>query len=129
LIPVALDQRDEPLGANLRGGDLRFHVADDEVGDADVVTQQLPYSVVADAAVVHLDGFELEAFGIGVDGVDNAAAARAQRADIETVSGRRGERYQPPVVKKPAPLRPYDLGLRLRTDDAAADEMSFCSRA
>jgi hypothetical protein len=71
----------------------------------------------------------LEAFGIGVDGVDNAAAARAQRADIETVSGRRGERYQPPVVKKPAPLRPYDLGLRLRTDDAAADEMSFCSRA
>ena len=52
LIPVALNQCDEPLGANPRGGDLRFHVADDEVGDADIVTQQLPYSVVADAAVV-----------------------------------------------------------------------------
>jgi hypothetical protein len=48
----------------------------------------------------------LEAFGIGVDGVDNTAAARAQRADIEMVSGRRGEPYQPPVVKKTGTAKP-----------------------
>jgi hypothetical protein len=46
-LDIALDQSAEPLGADARRCDLRFHVADKKVGNADVVAQQLPYGVVA----------------------------------------------------------------------------------
>ena len=35
--------------------------------------------------------FELQAFGIGVDGVDDAGAAGGRRADIEVMRGRHRE--------------------------------------
>jgi len=42
------------------------------------------------AAVVHLDGFELQTFGVRIDGVHDAATAWNQRTYIEMV--RRGHR-------------------------------------
>ena len=39
LISIALDQSAEPLGADPCRGDLRLHIADDKVGDANVVPQ------------------------------------------------------------------------------------------
>ena len=43
---VALDQLDHALGADARGGDLGLHVADHEVGGADVVAHDLPHHLV-----------------------------------------------------------------------------------
>ena len=44
-----LDQLEKALGADLGGLDLRLHVADHEVGRADVVAQDLPDRVVRPA--------------------------------------------------------------------------------
>jgi hypothetical protein len=59
----------------------------------------VPDRVVAAAGVVHLDGLELQPFGEAVDGIDDAAASRRQRADVEMVRGRDGEPDQRAVVK------------------------------
>ena len=82
------DQRDEAVRPDGRGLDLRLHVADHEIGRADVVAQQLPHRVVAPTLIEDLDRLELQAFRVGVDRIDDAAAARRQRADVEMVRGR-----------------------------------------
>jgi hypothetical protein len=74
--PVALDQLGHALGADAGGRHLGIHVADHEVGRADVVAHDLPDHVVLHAAVVDLDRLELQALGIGVDRLDDAARAR-----------------------------------------------------
>ena len=86
---VFFDQREIAAGADLGGLDLRLHVADDEVGRADVVAQHMPDRVVAPALVEHFDRLELQAFGERIDGVDDAATARRQRADIQMMGGGR----------------------------------------
>ena len=85
----ALDQLHEARGADLAGCDLRFHVADHEVGRADVVAQHSPQGLVLDAFVVGLERQELKPFGVGILRIDDTAATGAQRPDIEMV--RRGE--------------------------------------
>ena len=86
--PIALDQLGHALGADAGGGDLGIHVADHEVRRADVVAHDLPDHVVLHAAVVDLDRLELQALGVGIDRLDDAARARRQRADVEVM--RRG---------------------------------------
>ena len=72
---VALDQLGHALGADAGGRHLRIHVADHEVRGADIVAHDLPDHVVFHAAVVDLDGLELQALGVGVDRLDDAARA------------------------------------------------------
>jgi hypothetical protein len=71
--PVALDQFEEPVGADARRGDLRLHVADHEVGGADIVAHHLPERRVEHALVVDFERLELQALGIGIDRLDDAA--------------------------------------------------------
>ncbi len=94
---IALDQLDQPLGADARGGDLGIHVADHEVRGADIVAHDLPDHVVLHAAVVDLDRLELQALGIGVDRLDDAAGAGRQRADVEMMRGGGGKGDQAAV--------------------------------
>ena len=89
-----LDQRQIALRADGRGLNLRLHVANDEIRRADVVAQQMPDRIVAATLVVDLDGLELQAFGVGIDRVDDAAAAGRKRADVEVVRSRRRESDQ-----------------------------------
>ena len=84
---VAPHQIEIALRADLRRRDLRIHVADHEVGDADIVAHDLPDRFVAPPLLHHLDGLELQTFRVRVDRVDNAAASRRVRADIEMVRG------------------------------------------
>ena len=99
LEPILPHQREKPFGADLRGLDLRLHVADDEVGGANIVAQHVPDGVVGPPLLENLDRLELEPFGIGVDGVDDAGAAGRQRADIEMMRGRYGKADQFAVEK------------------------------
>ena len=62
----------------------------------------LPDRVVAHAAVVDLDRLELQALGIGVDRLDDAARARRQRADIEMMRGGGGESRPARPARTPA---------------------------
>ena len=71
-----LEQLDVALRADVAGGDLGLHVADDHVAGADVVPHQPPDDVVLDPPVVDLEGLELEPLRVGVHGVDDAARAR-----------------------------------------------------
>ena len=77
LEPVLPDEREESLGADLRGLDLRLHVADDEIGRADIVAQELPDRPVRPPFLDDLDRLELQAFRVGVDSADDAGAARS----------------------------------------------------
>ncbi len=88
--PSRSHQGREALGAEPPGRDLRLHVADHEVGRADVVAQDGPHRVHAPARLVDLDGLELQALGVRVDGVDDAAGAGVEGADVEVVGGRDG---------------------------------------
>ena len=74
----------------LRSGDLSVHAADDQIGDADVVAHHVPDRIVAPTLVDDLDRLELQSLGIGVDRIDDAAAPRSMRANVEMV--RRGDR-------------------------------------
>ncbi len=82
---IAFDQLGHALGADAGGRHLGVHVADHEIGGADIVAHDLPDHVVFDAAVVDLDRLELQALGIGVDRLDDAAGAGRQSADVEMV--------------------------------------------
>ena len=75
LEPILPHQREKPFGADLRGLDLRLHVAHDEVGRSDVVAQELPDRSVRAPFLDDLDRLELQAFRVGVDGADDACAA------------------------------------------------------
>jgi hypothetical protein len=59
----------------------------------------VPYRVVGPALVDDLDRLELEALRVGIDGIDDAAASRRQRADIQVVGGRHGEADEPLVLE------------------------------
>ena len=85
---VAFDQGEIPFRADAAGRDLCLHVANDKARNTNIVAQDLPDLFVLAPFFVNLDRLELQALGIGVDGVDNANAARAQRADVEVVCGR-----------------------------------------
>ena len=89
--PVALDQAEKGLGTDSGRRDLRRHVAKHQVGCADIVGQHRPQRRVLDPLVVDLEALELNALGIGVDGVDDAGAARRVGADIDVMGGGRGE--------------------------------------
>ena len=95
---VALDQREVALGADPAGGDLRLHVAHHHVGRADVVAHHVPERLVDGAPVVGLESLELEPLGVGVHRIDDAAAAGAERADIEVVCGGDGVAHQRALV-------------------------------
>ena len=85
--PVPLDQREVALGTDAAGCHLRFHVADHHVRRTDVVAHHMPERFVGDAPVVGLERLELEALGIRVHRIDDAAATGAERADIEMMRG------------------------------------------
>ncbi len=87
---IALHQIEEALRADLGRGNLRIHIADDQIGDADIIAHHVPHGVVAHAAIDDLDRLELQALGIAIDRVDHAAATRGVRANIEMVG--RGDR-------------------------------------
>ena len=97
--PVALDEREVALGTDPAGRDLRLHVADHHVRRADVVAHHVPERLVRNAPVVGLERLELEALGIGVHRIDDAAAARAERADIEMMRGGDGVADQRAVAE------------------------------
>ena len=92
--PIAAQEIEKALRPDLGRGDLSLHVADHEIGNADVVAHHVPDHVVALALVDDLERFELQALGVGVDSVDDAAAARRMRADIEVMRRRHGEADQ-----------------------------------
>ena len=87
------------LRADARRRHLRVHVAEHQIGQADVGAQHVPNLDVALARFVDLDGLELQAFGVTVDGVDDAAAARRMRTDVEVVRGGRGKTQQFPLME------------------------------
>ena len=58
---VAAHEIEVALRADLRGGDLRIHVADHQIRDADVVAHDVPDRIVAPALVDDLDRLELQA--------------------------------------------------------------------
>ena len=89
--PITLDQLDEAVGADAGGGDLGLHVANHQVRGADIVAQHLPQRLVQAAAVVDLERLELQSLGVGIHGVDNAATARTQGADIQMMGGGHGK--------------------------------------
>ena len=70
---VAFDQLDHAFCADSRCRDLGIHVAAHEIRGADVVAHDLPDGIVAHAAIADLDRLELQALGIGVDRLDDAA--------------------------------------------------------
>ena len=92
--PVQLDQFDIALGPNPRRGDLCVHVAEHQIGEPDVGPQHVPDLLVSLAGFVDLDGLETQAFGVAIDGIDDAAAAGRVRADVEVVSRRDGKAGQ-----------------------------------
>ena len=92
--PVALDQREVALGADSARRNLRLHVAHHHVRRADVVAHHVPERLVLDALVVGLERLELQALGVGVHGIDDAAASGAERADVEVMRGGDGVAHQ-----------------------------------
>jgi hypothetical protein len=96
---VALDQVEQPPRADVAGGDLRVHVADDEIRDADVVGDHPPQRLVALALVVDLERAESQPLGIRVRADHDADAARLARADVEVVRRRHREANQRAVVE------------------------------
>ena len=125
--PVAFVQRDEALRPDPRGGDLGLHVAHHEIGGPDVAAQQVPDRLDLACGLVHLDGLELEPLGVGVDGVDDAAAPGGERADVEVVRGGDREADEPAVVERGhdegdigAMARP-GVGVVVHDDVAGAD--------
>ena len=52
-------ERDKSFCPDTAGGDLGFHVTHYQVGDADVVPDQLPHGAVTDTPVFHFYGLEL----------------------------------------------------------------------
>ena len=96
---VAAHEVEEALRADLRRGDLSIHVADNQVRDADVIAHHVPDRIVAPALVDDLDRLELQPFGVGVDRIDDAAASRRMRADVEMVRGGDREADQLAAVK------------------------------
>ena len=99
LDPEPLDELEEAIGADPARGNLRLHVADDELGSTDVVPQQAPDPLVTPALLLDLDRVELQAFGVRVGRVDDAAGAGRERAEIEVVRGRGRERHQLAAVE------------------------------
>ena len=62
----------------LGGRDLRLHVADDELGRRMLSRSDAPRPLsLRWPLLLDLDRVELQALGVGVGGVDDAAAARA----------------------------------------------------
>jgi hypothetical protein len=96
---VLVEKRGVALRADTGGGDLGLHVADDEVGDADIAAQDLPDRFHLAAVLVDAHRLELEPFCVGVDRVDDAAASRRQRADVEMVRRRHRKAGELLVVK------------------------------
>ena len=84
---VVLDELQEPLGADPRGGDLGLHVAHHERRGAHVVAQDPPHPLVAAPVLLDLDRVELQPLGVGVAGIDDAARAGRERAEVQVVGG------------------------------------------
>ena len=96
---VAINQAEKGLGADPGGGDLRLHVAQHQVGRADIVGQHRPERRVLDSLVVDLEALELDALRIGVDRIDDAGAARRVGADIDVMGRGPGESHQHALVE------------------------------
>lgn len=88
---MLVDQLQEGIGADPARGDLRLHVADDEIRRANVVAHHCPEGVVALAALHHLEASELESLRVGIDRVDDAGASWGVGADVDVVSGAHAE--------------------------------------
>ena len=99
LFAIAVDQGHQAFGANAGCGDLGLHIAYHQVRDADVVTQDMPDRDYLFSAVIDLDGLELQALGIGVDGIHDAATARRQGADIQMMGRGGGKGDQRAIIK------------------------------
>ena len=97
---MQLDQFDIALGPNPRRGDLCVHVAEHQIGEPDIGPQHVPYLLVSLAGFVDLDGLETQAFGVAIDGIDDAAAAGRVRADVEVVSRRDRKAGQLPAMER-----------------------------
>src|SRR5262249_51313142 len=125
---VLAHQRLDALRPDTRRGDLRLHIANDQVGDADIVAQKLPYRLDLVAAVVDLDGLELQPFSIGVERVDDATAARTEGADVQMVRCGAGESNELAVVEQR-----YDEGdirtvARTRVGIVVHNDVARCER-
>ena len=57
--PVALDEFDIAFGPDTAGRNLGFHIAHHQIGDADIIAQQLPHRRVPVSLLIHLDRLEL----------------------------------------------------------------------
>ena len=80
------------LGPEPRGGDLRLEVADDELRAARVLSAMIRQAALDRAALLlDLDRVEQQPLGEGVRRVDDAAAPRGERAEVEVVGRRRRE--------------------------------------
>ena len=97
---MQLDQFDIALGSNPRRGDLCVHVAEHQIGKPDIGPQHVPHLLVSLAGFVDLDGLETQAFGVAIDGIDDAAAAGRVRADVEVVSRRDRKAGQLPAMER-----------------------------
>ena len=94
------------LRADPGRGDLGLHVADDQVGDADVVAQHVPDRLVRRPAIDDLDRLELQPLGVGVDRVDDAAASGV---------GAPMSRWCAVVTEKPTRSLPSNTGTNATT--------------
>ena len=127
---IAFYQLDHSLRADAGGRHLGIHVADHEVGGADIVAHDLPYGVVPDAAIVDLDRLELQALGIGVDRLDDAAGAGRQRADVEMVRRGRGKGDQAALHEDRhdegyvGPVARTGIGIVVHDDVARSDDFA-----
>ncbi len=68
------DQLEIAIGPDLCRLDLGLHVADHEMRCAQIGFQDVPDRIDAAALIIDFDRLELQPLGVGVDGIDNAAA-------------------------------------------------------
>ena len=89
---MPVDELEEPVGSRAHCGDHCFDVGGVGIRGSDAVAQDRPDRVVTPAALVQLDAVVERALGEHVDQVD--VQPRSRRADVDQVSGCRGEADQ-----------------------------------
>ena len=90
---VALDELDEALGADAAAATWAS-MSPTTRSAARMLSRMMRQTIVPTPLVLDLDGVEQQALGVRVGRVDDAAAARRQRAEVEVVRGGDGEADQ-----------------------------------
>ena len=97
---MELDQFSITLRPNPRRGNLRVHVAKDQIRKPDIGPQHVPDLLILLAGFVNLYGLKTQTLGVAVDGVDYASATGCMRSDVEMVRRCDGKTGQLPTVKR-----------------------------